>query len=101
MARKHQILPTILGFDPPNKEVIVLHCRGKQWSGFDVYVFHADFKTPKKVGESLTGKIDMEELKGLDCWLHFRTSEAMESFGNLLVKYAKIFKIGDDSDATD
>ena len=94
------MLPTILGFDPPNKEVIVAKSVGKQWSGFDVYIYHADFKTPKKVGESLNGKIDTEELKGLDCWLHFRTSEAMESFGNLLVKYAKKFKIGDDADDT-
>ena len=84
-----KLYPTIIGMNPPTKEVIIfpLGKDGKE-GGFDVWIFHADFPEGTKRGS----RAYPVERHGMSAWLRFTDADVMEKFGMQLVKVAKKYK---------
>lgn len=78
-------LPTIIGMDPPTKEVIIFPNIKEKC--IDLFICHADFPPGTKKGKYHSRNFD--ELKGTADWLRFVDTDAMEMFGNDIVKFAK------------
>lgn len=77
------MIPTIIGLDPPNKEIIV----SKNGSGFDVFICWA--KLPKGTKPGPYKSDSFSEIEGVASWLRFTNPEVMRMFGETLIKAAK------------
>ena len=83
---KKDILPIVIGLNPPTKLVTVGRTE-IPLKGYAVVIQHADFPEGTSSGDGFleTGQI---EAKGTACWLQFRDLESLRRFGSLLVEYA-------------
>jgi len=85
---KHRIYPTVLGLNPPTKEIIIT---STDESAYEVFIYHADFPEGTQRGQYSSENFD--ELRGLSSWLKFCDADALERFGQSLVDYARQAKM--------
>lgn len=81
-------LPTIIGLNPPTKEVIIFpnfreHC-------IDMLICHANFPEGTKRGKYKSCHFD--EVESVADWIRFVDTESMEMFGNDIIRLAKKYK---------
>lgn len=80
MSKKY-LLPTILGMNPPTKEVIIRK-GDKSWGGYDLYIIHARFKDRTEPGP--IGTNEEVERFGLATHLHFCSLKSMRAFAGII-----------------
>lgn len=85
--RKKYKLPTILGMNPPTKEMLLIKAE-KPLRGYSCLIFHADFPPTIERGQHIELSYKDMKRKGLADWIHFTDADAMRKFGQDLIDFA-------------
>lgn len=83
---RNEVLPIILGMDPPTKLITLMRTR-KPLQGFACIISHAEFPKGTQAGDRFELTDDIEQ-KGIAGWLQFRDKETMRRFGQMLIDFA-------------
>ena len=82
-----QILPCILGMNPPTKEIIIAKT-DKPLDGYSLIINHATFPEGTVRGYRKLMDADKVERKGTAVWIHFCDADTMRRLGQDLVDFA-------------
>lgn len=94
MARRNEVLPVILGMNPPTKEVLLMRTR-KPIEGYARLIRHAEFPETVECGDGIPMDIDIKR-GGVAAWIQFKDKETIRKFGQMLIDFADDVQIKED-----
>lgn len=86
MSRRNEVLPVILGMNPPTKEVLLMRTF-KPLNGFACVIRRAEFPKEIECGDGIPMSIDIKH-GGVCAWIQFKDKEVMRKFGQMILEFA-------------
>ena len=93
MSRKPQIMPIILGMNPPTKLCTLMKTE-RPLKGIALFISYAKYKEGVRKG-TVIKSADVAEVNGLLAWIHFKDTEDLRRFGQMCLDFADGKRAGD------
>ena len=93
MSRKPQIMPIILGMNPPTKLCTLMKTE-RPLNGIALFISDVTYNEGVRKGDAIRAS-DVAENNGLRAWIHFKDADDLRRFGQMCLDFADGKRAGD------